>query len=260
MQVPVNITGPVGSLALEYIGGNADKVIEFVKNCTGNTPTFKEPDVLEYPVIGGTQLITVGSWLVWDTTKLHCMDEVYFSKNFTIIWEHPQQPVPVDEPEGRAIGSYAINHSTIAEDLDFYHHNEFGTRKVRCIKSNYGAEGHPIYGLLTLVWLDGDVAMSMPVGELGDTDEFSMDYLGAVEAAKQGHRVCRKGWNGADMCLVYVPAADIPTKGTGLTPFFGDTMPMRAHWLLKTATGDVASWSPSTSDSLATDWEIYSPE
>jgi hypothetical protein len=28
----------------------------------------------------------------------------------------------------------------------------------------------------------------------------------------------------------------------------------REHWLLKTAQGDIATWSPSGSDSLANDW------
>ena len=39
--------------------------------------------------------------------------------------------------------------------------------------------------------------------------------------------------------------------------YWGDTLiPYRAYWALKTAQEDVATWSPSGSDSLAEDWLI----
>lgn len=263
MQVPVNVTGPVGSLALQYVGDNADRVIEFVGNCVGTAPSFKEPDVLHYPVIGGMQLVAKGSWLVWDTQKLHCVDDVYFNKNFVVIWQHPQPPVaePDTPAEGGAIVSYAINESTIAPGVEFIHHiRDQGSQRVMCVESEYLNMDHPIYGNLILVWLVGENVHSVAVGELTDTSEFTMTYQGAIEAGKQGHRVYRKGWNGADLSLTYVPEAEVSTKGTRMSPFFGETMPMRAHWLLKTSQGDVDIWSPSLSDSLAEDWAIYSPE
>ncbi|ATI19190.1 methionyl-tRNA synthetase [Vibrio phage vB_VpaS_KF4] len=263
MQVPVSVTGPVGSLALQYTGSNADRVIEFVGNCIGAIPSFAAPDVLQYPIIGGMRRVVKDSWLVWDTQELHCLDSVYFNKSFTVLWNHPQEPVvdPKPEVEGGAIVSYAINESTIAPGLEFIHHlRGQGSQRVKCVESAYLNMDHPLYGNLVLVWLHGEDAHSVPVGELTDTSEFTMTYQGAIEAGKQGHRVYRKGWNGADLSLTYVPEAEVSTKGTRMAPFFGDTMPMRAHWLLKTAQGDVDIWSPSLSDSLAEDWAIYSPE
>jgi hypothetical protein len=38
--------------------------------------------------------------------------------------------------------------------------------------------------------------------------------------------------------------------------FPNDMVPYRHYIALKTAQNDVATWSPSTSDALAEDWEI----
>lgn len=87
-------------------------------------------------------------------------------------------------------------------------------------------------------------------------DEF--DFGSAVHLLKIGKKVARKGWNGAGMYVYYVPAASYPaqrnSKSTMAGEFPDDMVPYREYLALKTAQGDVATWAPSVSDALATDW------
>ncbi len=80
----------------------------------------------------------------------------------------------------------------------------------------------------------------------------------AIEAAKNGKCVARKGWNGQNMFAYIVPAASYPAQTDTAKKYFGENelVPYRAYWALKTAQNDVATWSPSGSDSLAEDWVI----
>jgi len=91
------------------------------------------------------------------------------------------------------------------------------------------------------------------MGELGT-------FGWAIEAIKRGEKVCRRGWNGAGMFIYYVPANSYPASenylGTMKGIFPDDLVPYRHYIALKTAQNDVATWSPSTSDALAEDWEI----
>ena len=77
----------------------------------------------------------------------------------------------------------------------------------------------------------------------------------AIELAKQGKRVARKGWNGAGMFAYVVQANEYPALSDHIKGMFpNDMVPYRAYWALKTAQNDVATWAPSASDSLAEDW------
>lgn len=80
----------------------------------------------------------------------------------------------------------------------------------------------------------------------------------AVEAMKLGKRVARAGWNGTGMFAYYVPAASYPAQTGAAKRHFGEgaLVPYRAYMALKTAQGDVATWTPSGSDALAEDWYI----
>lgn len=80
----------------------------------------------------------------------------------------------------------------------------------------------------------------------------------ATEAAKRGKRVAREGWNGQGMFAYIVPAASYPAQTGVAKKHFGENalVPYRAYWALKTAQGDVATWAPSGSDTLAEDWII----
>ncbi len=84
-----------------------------------------------------------------------------------------------------------------------------------------------------------------------------MSFGMAVEAARQGYKVARAGWNGAGMFAYIVPANSYPAQTEMIEGIFeNDMVPYREYLALKTAQNDVAMWSPSGSDSLANDWVI----
>jgi hypothetical protein len=78
----------------------------------------------------------------------------------------------------------------------------------------------------------------------------------AIEFAKQGKKVARQGWNGSGMFAYIVPANSYPAQTEAARKEFGEMVPYRTYWALKTAQNDVATWAPSGSDSLAEDWMI----
>lgn len=80
----------------------------------------------------------------------------------------------------------------------------------------------------------------------------------ATEAARRGKRIARRGWNGSGMFAYIVPANHYPATTDIAKNHFGEgnLVPYREYWALKTAQGDVATWAPSGSDSLATDWVV----
>jgi hypothetical protein len=84
----------------------------------------------------------------------------------------------------------------------------------------------------------------------------SLNFGQAIEAAKQGKKISRKGWNGQGMFAYIVPSSSYPAQTEIAKKQFGDIVPYRAYWALKTAQNDIAMWSPSGSDSLAEDWVI----
>jgi hypothetical protein len=86
----------------------------------------------------------------------------------------------------------------------------------------------------------------------------NLDFGQAIQYAKQGKKVARKGWNGSGMFAYIVPANSYPAVSKVAKSHFGENamVPYREYWALKTAQNDVATWSPSGSDSLAEDWMI----
>lgn len=84
-----------------------------------------------------------------------------------------------------------------------------------------------------------------------------LNFGQAIEAAKQGKRIAREGWNGVGMFAYIVPAASYPARTDVAKKYWGGKLvPYRQYWALKTAQEDVATWSPSGSDTLAEDWII----
>ena len=90
----------------------------------------------------------------------------------------------------------------------------------------------------------------------------------AIETAKKGHKIARKGWNGKNMWVVYMSGMKLPpynSMGTERkvndrtasligedTPL--ETLPYLAMW---TADGKwLPGWLASQTDMLAEDWEI----
>lgn len=91
----------------------------------------------------------------------------------------------------------------------------------------------------------------------------SLNIGQAVTALKEGKRVCRAGWNGKGMFLIYV--ATNTEARTGQNPYYDvrstdDAIPSsNTHRLLpwigmKTADGCLVPWLASQTDILATDW------
>lgn len=91
---------------------------------------------------------------------------------------------------------------------------------------------------------------------LSKRDPQLIDFGEAIKAAKQGKRVTRLGWKGQGMYAYIVPANSYPAQTEIARKEFGEIVPYRAYWALKTAQGDVATWAPSGSDSLAEDWIV----
>jgi len=84
-----------------------------------------------------------------------------------------------------------------------------------------------------------------------------MNFGEATKLAKLGKPICRSGWNGSGMFAYLVPAQSFPAVTEIAKKYFGDMVPYREYWALKTAQNDVATWAPSGSDSLAEDWEEF---
>ncbi len=90
------------------------------------------------------------------------------------------------------------------------------------------------------------------------TKTIGLTFGEATAAALEGKAVSRAGWNGQGMFAYIVPAAEYKAETEVARIHFGEKVPYRAYWALKTAQNDVAMWSPSGSDTLATDWIIIS--
>ena len=86
----------------------------------------------------------------------------------------------------------------------------------------------------------------------------NLNFGQAIEAAKQGKKIAREGWNGNGMFAYIVPAQSFPAQTEIAKNHFGENamVPYRAYWALKTAQEDVATWAPSGSDTLAEDWIV----
>jgi hypothetical protein len=88
------------------------------------------------------------------------------------------------------------------------------------------------------------------------------DFGWALQALKNRCAVARAGWSGPQQFAYMVPAAAYPAQtGVAKAAFPLGLVPYRAYLALKTVQGDVAVWTPSTSDLLANDWMLaWRPE
>jgi len=78
----------------------------------------------------------------------------------------------------------------------------------------------------------------------------------AVKALKAGKSIARDGWNASGMFVYLVKAAEYKSLTQAAIAKFGDKTPYRQYMALKTAQNDVATWCPSSTDVLSTDWVI----
>lgn len=89
--------------------------------------------------------------------------------------------------------------------------------------------------------------------------EFPMDFGKALHAAKAGHKILRRGWNGTDMCIVYqkgypngIPINKNTAEATGLPE--GTECQFLPYLMLKTKGNQFVPWAPNMIDILADDW------
>jgi hypothetical protein len=90
----------------------------------------------------------------------------------------------------------------------------------------------------------------------------NMNFGLAIEALKNGHKVARRGWNGKNMFLVYVPSTPNCEFKEG-SPYMKALNKASAianinpHIDMYTATGEFQpGWLASQTDMLADDWMI----
>ena len=90
----------------------------------------------------------------------------------------------------------------------------------------------------------------------------------AIEAAKKGMKVARRGWNGKDMFVVYMPPLQLPpynTQGTArkvndrTAKYIGEdkSLNCQPYFAMYNAQEEwIPGWLASQSDMLAEDWFI----
>lgn len=85
-----------------------------------------------------------------------------------------------------------------------------------------------------------------------------MTFGDALIMLKAGKCVTRKGWNASNQFVYLVPANLYPSTRNVYQTLTQtrDMVQYQAYLALKTAQGDVATWAPSCSDTLAEDWVL----
>jgi hypothetical protein len=94
-----------------------------------------------------------------------------------------------------------------------------------------------------------------------------MDFGQAIQAMKDGKKVCRAGWDGKGMFVVLMPALSLPpynTQGTErkvndrTAKWIGEDTPLNSQPYIAMFTAQKTwqpGWLASQADILATDWE-----
>ena len=85
-----------------------------------------------------------------------------------------------------------------------------------------------------------------------------MNFGLAIEAAKKGAKITRRGWNGKGMFLYYVPEGRYPARTDAAKSIATEDgkVDYGAYIAMKTAHGNVVPWLASQTDILADDWEV----
>ena len=80
----------------------------------------------------------------------------------------------------------------------------------------------------------------------------------ALEAAKQGKKIQRRGWNGKNMFVYFVPGSTFDTPRTPLDEIVpeGTAVTYRPHLDMRYADGTFGVWLASQSDMLEEDWVV----
>lgn len=88
-----------------------------------------------------------------------------------------------------------------------------------------------------------------------------IDFSEALLAAKEGKKIARGGWNGANQWVVMMPALylDAGIVNGRTRKYIGENMPLdsQPYFVLKNAQNKwQPGWTPSQGDLFATDWYI----
>jgi len=85
-----------------------------------------------------------------------------------------------------------------------------------------------------------------------------MNFSDALELIKQGKKLAREGWNGANMfvCLVHGSEFEVNRAPLNVIYEMGTKIKYRPHIDLKAADGTCGVWSISNADALADDWVV----
>lgn len=88
-----------------------------------------------------------------------------------------------------------------------------------------------------------------------------MNFGLAIEAAKKGRKITRRGWNGKGMYVIYrtgypegIPCNKNTADAVGIPE--GTLFKVRPYLQMKCVDGSFQMWLASQSDILADDWEI----
>ncbi len=85
-----------------------------------------------------------------------------------------------------------------------------------------------------------------------------MNFGQALDALKQGVKVCRSGWNGKGMFLFLVPGSTFKVNRPPLLGIYeeGTEINYSPHIDMRTADNKIVPWLASQTDILAEDWEV----
>lgn len=88
-----------------------------------------------------------------------------------------------------------------------------------------------------------------------------MTFGEALEALINGKKVCRKGWNGKGMFVIYqkgypngIPCNKQTAEAWGLEE--GDLFKVEPYLQIRMVNGSHSMWIPSINDCLANDWRV----
>ena len=131
-----------------------------------------------------------------------------------------------------------------------------------CVYRNPDCVRNGVQGQLGFGFNVADGGAFLPAWDLSEATTISMDFGQALTAMKKGYPVCRKGWNGKDLYVLYNESKALTTTRHGIR-YDGQPYMVIYHTpshLDKATSGTANTWVPSVSDVHATDWQLYSPE
>ena len=98
--------------------------------------------------------------------------------------------------------------------------------------------------------------------ENASTTPAYMDFSEALRHVKCGNKICRDGWNGRGMFVVYqkgypdgIPCNKQTAEAWNMEE--GDLFKCKPYLQIRNVDGSHSMWVPSIGDTLATDWRLY---